>query len=105
MLSIQRDPFLPIFASENPPHRRVMNSCEHPAVRSSIVIFLGISVLLLALSAVAQEKTPAASHPANSADARLVLHDGWSLQTSAKVEAKGELISTPEFSAEGWHKV
>ena len=31
------------------------------------------------------------------------LHEGWSLQTSAKVEAKGEVISTPAFSPQGWH--
>ena len=31
------------------------------------------------------------------------LHEGWTLQTSAKVEAKGEVISTPAFSPKGWH--
>jgi len=36
---------------------------------------------------------------------RLPLHEGWSLQTSAKVEAKGETISTPGFSASGWLQV
>ena len=40
-----------------------------------------------------------------AADGRLPLHDGWSLQTSAKVEAKGEVISTPQFSPKGWHEV
>src|SRR6202035_3496729 len=40
-----------------------------------------------------------------AADGRLPLHEGWSLQTSAKVEAKGEVISTPQFSPRGWHQV
>jgi len=37
--------------------------------------------------------------------AKLALHDGWTLQTSAKVEAKGEVISTPQFAPKGWHEV
>src|ERR1700744_1274425 len=35
----------------------------------------------------------------------VVLHDGWALQTSSKVEAKGEAIATPQFSPKGWHEV
>src|SRR6204780_4303257 len=49
---------------------------------------------LLASSLFAQEK---------SSD-KLMLHEGWSLQTSAKVDAKGEVISTPQFSPKGWHE-
>ncbi|HEY3973444.1 MAG TPA: glycoside hydrolase family 2 protein [Candidatus Sulfotelmatobacter sp.] len=44
-----------------------------------------------------------AQNPA--AEPRLPLHAGWSLQTSAKVEAKGEVISTPQFAPKGWHEV
>jgi exo-1,4-beta-D-glucosaminidase len=36
---------------------------------------------------------------------KLALHEGWSLQTSAKVEAKGEVISTAAFAPSGWHQV
>jgi exo-1,4-beta-D-glucosaminidase len=36
---------------------------------------------------------------------KLALHEGWSLQTSAKVEAKGEVISTAAFAPDGWHQV
>jgi exo-1,4-beta-D-glucosaminidase len=39
------------------------------------------------------------------ADGKIVLRQGWTLETSAKVEAKGEVISTPQFSATGWHEV
>jgi exo-1,4-beta-D-glucosaminidase len=34
---------------------------------------------------------------------KLALGDHWALQTSAKVEAKGETISTPVFTPRGWH--
>ena len=45
--------------------------------------------------------TSAAGKPA--AETRLVLREGWELQTSAKVEEKGELISTAAFAPKGWH--
>jgi exo-1,4-beta-D-glucosaminidase len=41
--------------------------------------------------------------PKHERDVRLPLREGWSLQSSTKVEAKGELISTPRFSPQGWH--
>jgi len=34
---------------------------------------------------------------------KLVLRDNWTLQSSAKVEAKGEIISTTAFLPKGWH--
>jgi exo-1,4-beta-D-glucosaminidase len=40
-----------------------------------------------------------------SGGAGLPLSDGWSLQSSAKVEAKGEAISTPAFQPKGWYAV
>src|SRR5579863_3339708 len=33
------------------------------------------------------------------------LHDGWSLQSSCKVEQKGEALSTPKFVPTGWYQV
>ena len=35
---------------------------------------------------------------------RIVLREGWSLQSSAKVTADGESISTPRFIANHWHE-
>lgn len=64
--------------------------------------------LILVSFVTAQNKTPEHKAPAPAAragEARLPLHEGWSLQTSAKVEAKGEVISTPEFAPKGWHEV
>ena len=78
-----------------------MNSGKRQAVLS---FFLVIPFVLVS-ALVAQEKT-AASHPStHPAEARLVLHEGWSLQTSAKVEAKPEVISSPQFAAKGWMPV
>ena len=34
---------------------------------------------------------------------KLVLRDSWSLQSSAKVQADGKAISTPNFNPTGWH--
>ena len=61
-----------------------------------------IPLLLASLTAA---QTPASSHPAShAAESKLVLRDGWALQTSSKVEAKGEMISTPKFPVAGWHQ-
>src|SRR5579863_5767150 len=75
--------------------RSTMNSGKPSAVTLLVVIqFLLVSSLLA--------QNPAATKQA--AEAKLVLREGWSLQTSAKVEAKGEVISTPRFSPKGWHE-
>ncbi len=76
------------------------------------VTFVVLASLLLASSLFAQNKTQTATTAQAQGkrgtlliapQARLALHEGWSLQTSAKVEAKGEVISTPHFSPKGWH--
>jgi exo-1,4-beta-D-glucosaminidase len=38
-------------------------------------------------------------------ETHIALHEGWSLQTSAKVNAKGEVLSTPRFTPKGWYDV
>ena len=35
----------------------------------------------------------------------LILHDGWALQASGKVEKPGEIISTQKFAPTGWYSV
>jgi exo-1,4-beta-D-glucosaminidase len=62
--------------------------------------FLLLSAPLLFLFAQSQP----ASEPAGAKGSeKLVLHDHWSLQSSAKVDAGGQLISTPEFASKDWH--
>src|SRR5712672_2285855 len=36
---------------------------------------------------------------------KLALRDHWALQSSAKVEAKGEVISSARYIPRGWHQV
>jgi exo-1,4-beta-D-glucosaminidase len=66
--------------------------------RRGAILFL-ISQLILSSMLFAQDS--AGNH---SDEAKLRLHEGWTLQTSAKVEAKGDVISTPQFSPQGWHE-
>jgi len=68
----------------------------------SFTVFL-LTQFILSSFLAAQQKTPAAPAEKPTAETKLALRDGWSLQTSAKVEAKGEVISTPSFAPKGWH--
>ena len=77
-----------------------MNS-RKPLVLS---VFL-LAQFLLPSSLIAQNKAPASAQAKHPAESKIALREGWSLQTSAKVDAKGEVISTPQFSAKGWHEV
>ncbi len=43
--------------------------------------------------------------PAPFTEDRLPLREGWMLQTSAKVDAKGDAIAKPKFTPKGWHEV
>jgi exo-1,4-beta-D-glucosaminidase len=73
--------------------------------RQTVLSFFLVIPFVLVSALVAQEKT-AASHPSTRpTEARLVLHEGWLLQTSAKVESKPEVISSPQFAAKGWMPV
>jgi exo-1,4-beta-D-glucosaminidase len=75
-----------------------MNSAK-PTVStlSRLSPLFSLTLILASLVAAAQSK------PA-SAD-KLALRDHWELQTSAKVEAKGESISSATFIPKGWHDV
>jgi exo-1,4-beta-D-glucosaminidase len=72
-----------------------------------LAVTVSLPALIFSSFLFAQDKAPA-KHAANSAAAagnKLALREGWALQTSAKVEAKGEAISTPQFAPKGWHEV
>ncbi|HKU23831.1 MAG TPA: glycoside hydrolase family 2 protein, partial [Candidatus Sulfotelmatobacter sp.] len=80
-----------------------MKSGKPLAVLSSLLL----AQILLNPSLIAQEKTAAAqktsaSRATHGTEARLALHEGWSLQTSAKVQAKPEVISTTRYVPKGW---
>ncbi len=78
-----------------------MNSETWPPVIDRIRTRLIPALLIISSSAFAQ----GAANSNSSTETRFALRDGWSLQTSAKVEATGETISTPRFAPSGWHTV
>jgi exo-1,4-beta-D-glucosaminidase len=64
--------------------------------------------LLLLVSFLSAQSVLAANTPTSKPDTpappdKLALREHWTLQSSAKVEAKGEMISTPAFVPQGWH--
>ena len=77
-----------------------MNSSK----RHAVVLFF-LAQFLLASFFFTQDSGAQDSGANHSTETRLSLHEGWALQTSAKVDAKGEVISTPRFSPQGWHQV
>lgn len=42
--------------------------------------------------------------PATAAADRVVLHDGWALQSACKVNAGGDAISSKSFKTQGWYR-
>src|SRR5262249_42589248 len=68
--------------------------------------FLMIKRSLLCLTLVCiSASLPAQAPPHRVASGRISLRDGWALQSSCKVDAKGELVSTPRFQPKGWYEV
>ena len=70
--------------------------------RTALTLLLIAGLFSVAISA--QNKSGAQSK-SRIAQGNLILGDGWSLQSSGKVDAKGELISTPKFQTAGWYNV
>src|SRR5260370_13291281 len=70
---------------------------EHILARWLVISILGSHCLLAA-----DLTAPKPSGPVAPA-AKLLLRDHWTLQSSSKVEAKGETISTAAFVPTGWH--
>ena len=68
---------------------------------------LSVLAYLFLASSLSLAQNPSRSHPAAAAapnDAVTYLRNGWTVQTSAKVEAKGDIISTEKFVPAGWHQ-
>lgn len=59
---------------------------------------------LFILTTTIAAQTRAGAHKSENSDT-LTLRDGWTLQSSCKVEKKGEIISTPKFAPVGWYPV
>ena len=80
-----------------------MNSGKRSAFLTRLLSQL-LMLSLFAANLLIAADTPASKPPAAQGN-RLALHDHWSLQSSAKFEAKGEIVSTPSFVLKGWHDV
>jgi len=78
-------------------------------IRLTFILRLSAQLLLVSClgSHLLQAADPAASHPSapGAGVDKLILREHWSLQSSAKVEAKGEIVSTAAFIPHGWHDV
>ncbi len=63
-------------------------------------ILVAVSFVWFAQFTIAQP----APHPA-AKFSKLVLADGWTLQSSSKVDQSGEVLSTPAFQPKNWYQV
>jgi exo-1,4-beta-D-glucosaminidase len=62
-----------------------------------------LAALSLVLASLAIPPRACSADWPSQANGKIFLHDGWQLQSSCKVNAKGGQISVPGFRAEGWH--
>ncbi len=60
-----------------------------------------LCLLVLSFSGLISAQDASPLHP----EATFSLRDGWNLQSSCKVEAKGETVSTPAFQPRDWYSV
>jgi exo-1,4-beta-D-glucosaminidase len=60
-----------------------------------------LCILVLSFSSVISAQEASRPHP----DSALSLREGWNLQSSCKVEAKGETVSTAAFQPKDWYAV
>ena len=82
-----------------------MNSVKRRELRWWVLAFSFLTTVLLAPAVLfAAGRSPAGQSSSTTGEGEVALRSGWALQSSAKVEAKGEVISTPQFSPAGWHE-
>jgi exo-1,4-beta-D-glucosaminidase len=62
-----------------------------------------LAILFASQFVLAADPAAAKSPDQNMAAEKLVLRDHWALQSSAKIEGKGEVLSTLGFVPQGWH--
>ncbi|HZW79834.1 MAG TPA: beta galactosidase jelly roll domain-containing protein [Candidatus Deferrimicrobiaceae bacterium] len=73
---------------------------QHQAPVQLLAILFLVPHLVLA-----EVPTASKSPEQDGAAGKLILREHWALQSSAKIEAKGEVISSTGFVPEGWHNV
>src|ERR1700687_5845742 len=60
-----------------------------------------LCILVLSFSGLILAQEASRPHP----EPALSLREGWSLQSSCKVDTKGEIVSTPAFQPKDWYEV
>jgi exo-1,4-beta-D-glucosaminidase len=68
-------------------------------LRAALVTLASLTLASLALAQAAPNASP------KTADSKLPLAEGWTLQSSSKIEATGEAISKPNFEPRNWYQV
>ena len=68
-------------------------------LRSIAIAFLSCSFCLSAVAA------QSGTHDATARENVFELNDGWTMQSSCKVDKPGEVLSTPRFQSLGWYSV
>src|ERR1700675_2115218 len=83
------------------PYRKKENFVSRRVARiaSRLGGFFAASSVVAALLAVAT-----ISAPISRADGEITLREGWAVESSAKVSAGGEAVSTASFDASSWYK-
>jgi exo-1,4-beta-D-glucosaminidase len=82
-----------------------MTLLKQPSSRLRSLTRLLATLFLSSQFFVASAANPSANPPLEeqTETGKLLLRDHWGLQSSAKVDAPGESISTPAFVPQGWH--
>src|ERR1700722_12105160 len=90
-------------------HARHFRRNMKSGIRLTLILRLSAQLLLVSClgSHLLLAADPAASHPSapGAGVDKLILREHWSLQSSAKVEAKGQIVSTAAFIPHDWHDV
>jgi exo-1,4-beta-D-glucosaminidase len=74
-------------------------------IRTAFILVMLSFLLSNSGLAQTQSKSQSSAHSSVPSEEKIALRDGWSLQSSGKVDKGGEVISTPKFQPSGWYPV
>jgi exo-1,4-beta-D-glucosaminidase len=82
-----------------------MSSWKRQAfLKRELALFSVLALFSSSLLLAGDAPGPKSPDPDAQSD-KLALHESWALQSSAKVDSAGDVISTPTFAPKGWHDV
>lgn len=74
-------------------------------IRTALILVMFSLFLSNSGLAQTQSKSQSPAHSSAPSEENIALRDGWSLQSSGKVDKGGEVISTAKFQPSGWYPV